>query len=230
MTEEFSKAYWEDHYHGRATGHGHAGEHGHAAAHGHGADHGHAAGHGKPANPQLVAEIAELTPGTALDAGCGEGAEAIWLATQGWQVTALDIADSALRRARSHAQNADEAAAGRIDWLQADLSDWTPPAERFDLVCSLYVHPTSSRESLAARLAAAVAPGGTLLIVGHHPSDPRPGISPAAVRDVHFTAAEVAAGLDPDHWEIVVAESRHRPATDHEHTFHDTVLRARKLH
>ncbi|MEU7820825.1 class I SAM-dependent methyltransferase [Catellatospora sp. NPDC049133] len=227
MTEEFSKAYWEDHYQGPAAAHGHAGEHGDGAGHGHGA------GHGKPANPQLVAEIAGLTPGTALDAGCGEGAEAIWLAAQGWQVTAVDIADSALRRARSHAQDADEAVAERIDWLQADLSEWTPPAERFDLVCSLYVHPTSSRESLAARLAAAVAPGGTLLIVGHHPSDPRPGVSPSAVRDVHFTADEVAAGLDPDHWEIIVAESRHRPATGHnghEHLFHDTVLRARKLH
>ncbi|WP_144123602.1 class I SAM-dependent methyltransferase [Catellatospora sichuanensis] len=221
MTEEFSKAYWEGHYHG------------------------HGAGHRTP-NPHLVAEAAELTPGTALDAGCGEGAEAIWLAAQGWQVTAVDIADGALRNARAHAQAAGDPVAARIDWLQADLSDWAPPVERFDLVCSLYVHPTTSRESLADRLAAAVAPGGTLLIVGHHPSDPRP-VSHAAARDVHFTAADVAAGLDPDRWEILVAEDRHRPITgddghhshhgqdghdghdSHRHSLHDTVVRARKL-
>ncbi|GAA1401821.1 class I SAM-dependent methyltransferase [Catellatospora coxensis] len=216
MTEEFSKAYWEDRYHG------------------------HTAGHGRPPNPHLVAETSALTPGTALDAGCGEGAEAIWLAARGWQVTAVDIAESALRHARSHAQAAGETVAGRIEWRRADLSGWTPPAQRYDLVCSHYVHPAASRESLAARLAAAVAPGGTLLIVGHHPSDRRPGVSDAAVRDVHFTADEVAAVLDPDQWEIVAAESRHRPATGpdghgdhghhgHGHTLHDTVLRARRL-
>lgn len=226
MTEEFSKAYWEGHYHGRTPG------------------------HGKPPNPHLVAEASALTPGTALDAGCGEGAEAIWLAAQGWQVTAVDIADTALRQARSHAQAAGATIAERIDWQQADLSYWTPPVERYDLVCSHYVHPAASRESLVARLAAAVAPGGTLLIVGHHPSDPRPGVSDAAVRDVHFTADDVAAELDPDRWEIVVAESRHRPITGHDghehdghghhehgqghgqghgHTLHDTVLRARRI-
>ena len=218
MTEEFSKAYWDGHYHG------------------------HSAGHPKPPNPHLVAEIRELTPGTALDAGCGEGAEAIWLAAQGWQVTAVDIADTALHNARSHAAAAGGTVAERIDWLQADLTDWAPPVAQFDLVCSLYVHPKASRESLAARLAAAVAPGGTLLIVGHHPSDPRP-VSDAAARDVHFTPDDVAAGLDPEQWEILVAEDRHRPATGHGghghdghgqahgHTatpLHDTVLRARR--
>ncbi|MEU8074677.1 class I SAM-dependent methyltransferase [Catellatospora citrea] len=211
MTEEFSKAYWEGHYHAPA------------------------AGRPKPPNPHLVAEASALTPGTALDAGCGEGAEAIWLAAQGWQVTAVDIADGALRKARAHARAAGDTIATRIDWRQADLSDWAPPVARFDLVCSHYVHPTSSRESLAERLAAAVAPGGTLLIVGHHPSDPRPGVSHAAARDVHFTADDVAAGLDPDRWEILVAEDRHRPITGHdghghghEHGLHDTVLRARR--
>lgn len=206
MTEEFSKEYWDGHYAGDAQD------------------------RRRPPNPHLVAETRELTPGTVLDAGCGEGAEAIWLAAQGWQVTAVDIADTALRGARSHAQAAGDAIAGRIDWLQADLTDWTPPAGHFDLVCSHYVHPRASRESLVARLAAAVAPGGTLLIVGHHPAAPRPGVSAAAAHDVHFTADDVAAVLDPDQWEIVVAESRHRrlPRTeghghaDHGHSGHAT--------
>ncbi|MDA0632958.1 class I SAM-dependent methyltransferase [Nonomuraea sp. MCN248] len=200
MSETFDKAYWDEHYDGHAPA---------------------AAG---PPNPYLTAAAGDLTPGTALDAGCGEGAEAIWLATHGWQVTAVDIADTALRRAREHA-----AASGvttGIDWIQADLTTWTPAEERFDLACSHYAHPATGPGDLFRRLAAAVAPGGTLLVVGHHPSDPHT----AAVPEAHVEAGELTAALDPGRWDITVAENRSRVMShgDREMPLHDTVLQARK--
>ncbi|MFE3452586.1 class I SAM-dependent methyltransferase [Nonomuraea sp. NPDC059194] len=205
MSEEFSKAYWEERYGG------------------------HAAAHGRRPNPQLVTETGDLPPGTALDAGCGEGADAIWLAAHGWRVTAVDIAATALGRAREHAETLGADLAKRIDWVEADLTEWTPAEEHFDLVSTHYAHPAGSREALFRRLAAAVAPGGTLLIVGHHPSAPQPAVSHASAPRVHFTAEEIAASLDPGRWEIVVAETRTRSATAHDGhqiTVRDAVLRA----
>lgn len=128
---------------------------------------------GRP-NPQLVAEAAELAPGRALDVGCGEGADAVWLAQRGWQVTAVDIADTALRRAAGHAAEAGADVADRITWTRADLREQPPAEGRYDLVSAQFMHlPGDTRRPLFARLAAAVTPGGTLLIVGHHPSDLR---------------------------------------------------------
>jgi SAM-dependent methyltransferase len=206
VSEEFGRQFWEERYNS------------------------HTAVWSSKANPQLVAEAGELVPGTALDAGCGEGADALWLAGRGWQVTAVDFAASALRRAREHAESLGDDVAGRIDWVQADLDAWAPPEEHFDLVTSHYVHSAASREALFRRLAAAVAPGGTLLIVGHHPTDPHSAAhAPAA--SVRFTAEEAADSLDPDRWDIAVAEARTRTATrpgGHEILIRDAVLRARK--
>jgi 2-polyprenyl-3-methyl-5-hydroxy-6-metoxy-1,4-benzoquinol methylase len=91
-------------------------------------------------NPQLVVEAGELTPGVALDAGCGQGADAIWLASRGWRVTAVDFAITALRRAREYAGTLGGDIASRIDWVQADLTGWTPTEEHFDLVSAHYLH------------------------------------------------------------------------------------------
>lgn len=207
MSEEFDKAFWEDCYRGHSTA------------------------HGWQPNPQLVTEAADLIPGTALDAGCGEGADAIWLASHGWRVMAVDIATAALRHGREHAETLGAAVAGRIDWVQADLTSWTPTEEYFNLVSTHYVHTTTSPEALFPRLAAAVAPGGTLLIVGHHPSDPHSTGSHGSTAEVHFTAEEIAAGLDPNRWDIAVAEARSRSTSGpdgHETTICDAVLRARK--
>jgi 2-polyprenyl-3-methyl-5-hydroxy-6-metoxy-1,4-benzoquinol methylase len=202
---EFDKEYWEGRYQGHA--------------------------HHRAPNAHLLAEAGELTPGAALDAGCGEGADAIWLAEQGWRVTAVDIADNALRHGRKHAEAAGPDVASRIDWVAADLSDWSPAEASFDLVSTHYVHVAGSRDELFRRLADSVAPGGTLLIVGHHPTAPQPGLSAAATHDAHFTAEEVAASLDAGVWEIVVAESRSRPVHRHDGQdipMRDSVVRARK--
>ncbi len=84
---------------------------------------------GKP-NAQLVAEVSDLPAGTALDVGCGEGADALWLATRGWQVTAVDISTTAIERARSHALRVGAEVAGRITWVHADLTSDMAPSRR----------------------------------------------------------------------------------------------------
>jgi SAM-dependent methyltransferase len=207
MTEQFGHEFWEERYRGRT-----------------------AVWSGRP-NPPLVAEAGDLAPGRALDAGCGEGADAIWLASRGWRVTAVDFATAALRRAREHADTLDADVASRIDWVPADLTGWTPPEGRFDLVSTHYVHLAGSREAFFGRLAASVAPGGTLLIVGHHPSDLQTTMPRPPIPELFFTAEEIATGLDPDQWDIAVAEARPRSADDpdgHEVTIHDAVLCARR--
>ena len=131
---------------------------------------------GQP-NPQLVAQAASLTAGDALDVGCGEGADAIWLAAQGWTVTAVDISAVALDRAAARAAAQGTEIAGRISWRQADLLTWSPGPPRFDLVSAQFMYlPGADLESLHRRLAAAVRPGGTLLIVLHHPDDLKAGV------------------------------------------------------
>ena len=191
----------------------------------------HAVWSGRP-NPQLVAEAADLPPGRALDAGCGEGADAVWLARRGWRVTAVDISPTALERAAAHAEAAGAEVAARIDWVHADLRHWQPAAGGYDLVSAQFVHLLAeSRGQLVAELAAAVAPGGILLVVGHHPSDLWTTARRPHVPELLFTAADVAAELDPAGWEILAAEDRPRAVTDHagrEVTIRDAVLVARR--
>jgi 2-polyprenyl-3-methyl-5-hydroxy-6-metoxy-1,4-benzoquinol methylase len=185
--------------------------------------------HGTPSvNPQLVAEAETLAPGTALDAGCGEGANAVWLAARGWSVTAADVSPTALARARKHADCHGTDVARRVAWLQEDLTAWTLPRARFDLVTAFYVHPAGSRSGLLERLADAVAPGGTLIVVDHDPSDEH--------AHVHASAGELRAALAADSWDVEVAETRPRTETGQEHghghghglTFRDVVLRTRR--
>lgn len=164
-------------------------------------------------HPYLATETAQLTPGTALDAGCGAGAEALWLARQGWRVTAADISASALDETRRH-----EAAAGPttpIEWIEADLSRWSPD-RTWSLVVTSYAHAEIGQLALYERLASWVAPGGTLLIVGHAATVTREAIAGL------FAAAD---------WSI-------ETSTEHTRTAHpggasvelrDVVVRARRL-
>ncbi|MFL6096785.1 MAG: SAM-dependent methyltransferase, partial [Blastococcus sp.] len=164
---------------------------------------------GRP-NPQLVAEAAGLRPGTALDVGCGEGADAIWLAERGWQVTAVDFAATALERGATHAAARGDEVADRIRWVRADVTQ-EQPGERFDLVSAQFMHlPPEERRELFARLADAVRPAGTLLVVGHDFSDVAAGAHRPPAPERFFTAQEVAASLDADAWEVLVAEARPR--------------------
>jgi len=185
---------------------------------------------GQP-NPQLVIEAGDLRPGTALDVGCGEGADAIWLATRGWRVTAVDISTVALERGAAQAGAVGDDVGLRISWLQADLIEWNPPAS-YDLVSAQFMHlPKAQRQALFGRLAASVAPGGTLLIVGHHPSDLQTAMQRPHSPELFFTASEIAASLDRDGWTVIVEESRARETRDPEGTpvtVHDAILRAQR--
>jgi thioredoxin reductase/SAM-dependent methyltransferase len=181
---------------------------------------------GRP-NAQLVAEAGDLAPGRALDAGCGEGADAIWLAERGWAVTAVDVSTVALERAAIRAGEAGV----RVDWVHADLRREPPAEGRYDLVSAQFMHlPPDQWRDLFARLAAAVAPGGTLLVVGHHPSDLRTSAHRMHFPDMMFTADRLVAALDPDRWRIVAAQTRPRIVADPEGrdvTIRDAVLVAR---
>ena len=164
----------------------------------------------RPPNEWLVTELANLSPGFALDAGCGHGAEALWLAARGWRVTAVDLSATALALARSRAEALGMDIAERIDWVEGDLSTWAPQPERYDLVVSLYVHVAGSVDATVQRLAAAVAPGGTLFMVGHRPIDPTTGAETAAAGQVQVSVDAATAALDRDGWTFVIAEDRPR--------------------
>ena len=146
MDHEFDKDYWEQHWREGWRGGGPGSMSGH------------------PANPYLISEVGGLTPGTALDAGCGAGAEAVWLASAGWQVTAVDISAVALAQAVQRA--AASGVGDQVRWAQEDLSTWTPDT-KFDLVATHYAHPAIPQLDFYVRISDWVAPGGTLLIVGH---------------------------------------------------------------
>jgi SAM-dependent methyltransferase len=118
------------------------------------------------ANAALEREAADLAAGTALDLGSGEGGDALWLAARGWMVTAVDISSTAL--ARGAAKAIEVGLDKRIHWVEADLAEWVA-ADRFDLVSAHFLHSPVElpREQILRRAADAVAPGGTLLVVGH---------------------------------------------------------------
>jgi len=166
-----------------------------------------------PPNAHLLSEASTLTPGRALDAGCGHGSETLWLAAHGWQVTAVDFSAAALAYGRSAAQTAGTQVAARVEWVEADLGTWTPPTAHFDLVLSLYVHVAESVQAMVQRMAAAVAPGGTLLMVGHRPIDPATGAPTPAAGQQQVSVQDAVAALDPGAWELIVAEQRPRAAS-----------------
>ena len=164
------------------------------------------------ANVRLVEVAADLTPGRALDLGCGEGGDCKWLAAHGWQVTAVDISEEALRRA---AEDAGDLAA-RIDFQHHDLTQ-TFPAGEFDLVSAQFLHSPVDwdRYTLLRRAAGAVAPGGVLLIVDHGGAPPWS----SRLKDHHHhefpSAQEVVEGLalDAAEWDRVRVDKVDREAT-----------------
>jgi SAM-dependent methyltransferase len=182
---------------------------------------------GQP-NGALVAEVAGLTPGRVLDVGCGEGADAVWLARTGWEVTALEVSGVALERATGHARDAGVT----VRWVHAGLAEAGLPPASFDLVSAQYPALLRTPDAAAERaLFDAVAPGGVLLLVHHA------GMDTHHTHDSEFDPADyvwpsmVAALLDDD-WKVEVDEVRPRVAPDGgagAHHADDVVLRARKL-
>lgn len=161
-------------------------------------------------NAHLIAEAGSLSPGRALDAGCGHGAETLWLAAHGWEVTAVDFSASALAHAQSTAEAMGPDIAERIAWVEGDLGVWTPERNHFDLVVCLYVHVAGSVDEMVRRMASGVASGGALFMVGHRPIDPETGKPTPAANQVQVSVESAVAVLDPSGWELVVAEERPR--------------------
>lgn len=150
----------------------------------------------------LVDELGTLEPGRALDLGCGAGRAAAWLADRGWTVTGVDFSEVALQLAREQRPD--------VEWVLADVSEYEPEPEAFDLVLVLYVHlPSPERRALLGRAAGAVAPGGTVLVVGHDVENLGTGAPGPSNPDVLYTPAEV--GRELGGLEIVKAERRRRP-------------------
>lgn len=174
----------------------------------------------------LVAEVAGLRPGAALDLACGAGRNAVWLAEQGWRVTAADFSEVALRMARSLAARRRTA----VDWIEADLLAWTPPVRAYDLVCVLYLQlPAPERRTVLARAAGAVRDGGTLLVVGHDLLNLTEGWGGPTQPDVLFTPDDVVAEIG----DLRVEQARRvrRPVEDAgaAHEAIDALVRARRV-
>ncbi|MFD8204952.1 class I SAM-dependent methyltransferase [Streptomyces sp. NPDC059695] len=182
---------------------------------------------GRP-NGALVAETAGLTPGRVLDVGCGEGADAVWLARGGWDVTALEVSGVALERAAGHARDT----GADVRWVHAGLTEAELPPGTFDLVSAQYPALLRTPEGSAERaLLSAVAVGGVLLLVHHAGMENRPaddsGFDPAD----YVWPSRVAALLDDD-WVVEVDEQRPRVSPEGgagAHHTDDVVLRARRL-
>lgn len=183
------------------------------------------------ANQALMDEVSQLEPGSALDLGCGEGGDSIWLAEAGWQVTGADISTTALERAAAEAGSRGLHEED-VSWLHVDLGEEFPSGT-YDLVsaCFLASPVNLPRGEVLRRAAAAVAEGGTLLVVSHASAPPwaRHRHGP---RDFPTPAEELELlGLDEARWNIETAEVRQREATgpDGENaTLEDTVVVARR--
>lgn len=157
-------------------------------------------------NRFLVAEVDGLPVGRALDLACGEGRNAVWLAQRGWQVTGVDFSQVGLDKAARLAEQRGVS----VQWLRADVVDWVPPPATFDLVAIFYLHIAgAAMRDVLRRGAAALAPGGTLLVVGHDPTNIQEGYGgpqDPAILLAPDEIAEALAGL-----EIERAERVRRP-------------------
>ncbi|MHA7217494.1 class I SAM-dependent methyltransferase [Arthrobacter sp. MDT1-48-3] len=183
---------------------------------------------GRP-NRQLVSVVEDLPAGRALDVGCGEGADAAWLASRGWSVLGIDVSEVALSRARAHAEGLEPSVAERLEWRRVDLLASPDLPAGLDLVSVQFLHlPEPERSRIFGSLATLVGVGGTLLIVAHDPSDLHSGVGRPAQPDLFYTPEEMAGLLD-DGWDIRVCESRprvERTADGRDVSISDAVLQA----
>jgi SAM-dependent methyltransferase len=181
---------------------------------------------GRP-NGRLVLEVADLPPGSALDVGCGEGADAIWLAGTGWTVTAVDISEVALSRAQAAADRA----GATVEWIRGDALQTSFPANSFDLVSMQYpALPKAAGDAAVRTLLATVRPGGLLLAVYHDlDEEHREQMTSRGVDPADYVLADDLRQILGDDFtiELDAVEPRIDPPPDNPH-IGDIVLRARR--
>lgn len=176
-------------------------------------------------NRFLAEETGALEPGRALDLACGEGRNALWLAGRGWQVTAVDFSGVAIERARSLARDRGLT----VDWVEADVVGWKAPAEAFDLVVMLYLHlPAEQRRRVVLDARAALAPGGTLLVVGHDSTNITDGYGGPQDPAVLYGPDDVAADLEGLVVERAERVTRQVTTEAGDRTAVDVLVRARR--
>lgn len=172
-------------------------------------------------NRFLVAEAGELRPSRALDLACGEGQNAIWLASLGWNVVGVDYSEVAIAKARARA----ERDGVDVEFVCADLVSYVPEASAFDLVLVLYLHiPAEQRRAVLERAASAIAPGGTFVFVGHDLTNLTDGVGGPSDRGILCTPEEIAAELPG--LEIEKAERVFRDVDGEERDAIDALVRA----
>ncbi|MGD0982545.1 MAG: class I SAM-dependent methyltransferase [Acidimicrobiales bacterium] len=143
-------------------------------------------------NRFLVEELDALPPGRALDLACGEGRNAVWLASKGWRVTGVDFSRAGLAKARRLAADSGVG----VTWVEADVVEWQPEDASFDVVAVMYLHlPAGQRRRALAHAAAALAPEGILLVVGHDTSNLLEGTGGPQDPEVLFSPEEIARDL-----------------------------------
>ena len=177
------------------------------------------------ANRFLIQEAAGLSPGRALDLACGEGRNAIWLAERGWKVAGVDFSKVGLEKARQ----LEDARGVHAEWIAADLLDYCPESQAFELVIVFYLQvPEAQRTSILRTAAGAVAPGGTFLLVGHDSSNIAEGHGGPQEPSVLYTAEDVSRDLRETGLRIERAERVERPVRtlEGERIALDTLVRA----
>jgi SAM-dependent methyltransferase len=174
-------------------------------------------------NRFLVAEAGDLDPGRALDLACGEGQNAIWLASLGWDVVGVDYSEVAIAKARARADRDGV----DVDFVCADLVSYLPDTGAFDLVLVLYLHiAAEQRRVVFDRAAAALAPGGTFVFVGHDLTNMTEGVGGPSDPEILCTPEQIAAELP---WlALEKAERVLRDVDGEERDAIDTLVRARR--
>jgi len=178
---------------------------------------------GSGPNRFLAGEASELEPGRALDLACGEGRNAIWLAEHGWRATGVDFAEAGIAKARQLAAERGV----EVEWHVADLLAYEPAGRAYELVLLFYLQlPRPKLEPILRRAAAAVAPGGTFLLVGHHARNLAEGWGGPSDAAVLYGPEDVVPALA--RLEVERAEAVDRPVEtpEGERTAIDVLVRA----
>ncbi|MBJ8347743.1 bifunctional 2-polyprenyl-6-hydroxyphenol methylase/3-demethylubiquinol 3-O-methyltransferase UbiG [Antrihabitans sp. YC2-6] len=164
---------------------------------------------GAPPNAVVVEIVTVLHPGRALDLACGEGRNAIWLATRGWEVSAIDFSQVAIDKARTVASKSPRSVRNRIDWATGDILTTTFDGS-FELIVVAYLHlPKDERRQVLRKAVDALAEAGVLIVLGHDTTNIADGVGGPQDPDILFTPEDVVADIE-DEAQILAAEKRER--------------------